>query len=421
MQQLLLLTVRFPYEFGEEFLETEINYLARFFDITIVPISAVKNYNIKRPIPENVTVDPDISKAIPRIASGTLLWFVRNPLLLGSLFHLIWKEKKQLRFNISRFKQSLRFAAQALIFADLIRKEFDKDQFEILYSYWLNQEALASVLLRQWGFTSIDIARAHGGDLYDFRQPTGYQPFQEKIVGNLDEIICISEHGSRYLAAKYPQHRAKMTVSRLGVRPAPTRNSPSQDNRVHLVSCAHLTPVKRIDLLIQALAQSRIPATWTHLGGGPQEDALRQQAKHLPENIHWRISGQMKNQDVLRFYQTHPVDLFINVSSSEGLPVSVMEAMSYGIPVAATDVGGTSELVENDRNGLLLPANITAAELTRALDDFFHKPAAEKNRMRENAWQTWQSLVNAEQQYPAFAEHLLTLTQQSARASGKLI
>ena len=45
---------------------------------------------------------------------------------------------------------------------------------------------------------------------------------------------------------------------------------------------------------------------------------------------------------------------YVNLSTSEGIPVSIMEAMSYGIPVVATDVGGTSEAVVTGRSGLLI-------------------------------------------------------------------
>ena len=46
------------------------------------------------------------------------------------------------------------------------------------------------------------------------------------------------------------------------------------------------------------------------------------------------------------WYRRNRVDLFISLSSSEGLPVSMMEAISFGIPILATDVGGVSEIVK---------------------------------------------------------------------------
>ena len=47
-------------------------------------------------------------------------------------------------------------------------------------------------------------------------------------------------------------------------------------------------------------------------------------------------------------------DLFVNMSLSEGIPVSIMEAISFGIPIIATNVGGNAEIV-NDETGVLIP------------------------------------------------------------------
>ena len=63
------------------------------------------------------------------------------------------------------------------------------------------------------------------------------------------------------------------------------------------------------------------------------------------------------------------VRCFINVSSSEGIPVSIMEVMSFGIPVIGTNVGGVSELV-NQENGHLLSANPAAQEIVSVIEKF---------------------------------------------------
>ena len=92
-----------------------------------------------------------------------------------------------------------------------------------------------------------------------------------------------------------------------------------------------------------------IPIHWVHIGDGPERvniEALISQINN--PKIKVLLLGQLPNEEVLHYYETHPVDLFINVSSFEGIPVSIMEAMSRGIPVAATPVGGIPEIVNQD-------------------------------------------------------------------------
>ena len=66
--------------------------------------------------------------------------------------------------------------------------------------------------------------------------------------------------------------------------------------------------------------------------------------------------GNTANRDIQRFYSENYISAFISLSSTEGVPVSFTEALSYGIPIFATDVGGNGELV-NDSNGYLTMFN----------------------------------------------------------------
>ena len=67
-----------------------------------------------------------------------------------------------------------------------------------------------------------------------------------------------------------------------------------------------------------------------------------------------RVDFMGKVEDVARFL--HALDLFTLPSFEEGFPTSVLEAMASGVPVVATDVGGTGEIIQNESNGLLVPA-----------------------------------------------------------------
>ncbi|MGZ5247769.1 MAG: glycosyltransferase, partial [Flavitalea sp.] len=78
-------------------------------------------------------------------------------------------------------------------------------------------------------------------------------------------------------------------------------------------------------------------------------------------------------------------DLFLNVSESEGVPVSIMEAMSAGLPVIATNVGGTREIVDGS-NGVLVNKNISALELSDLLVHFKERSPEEIKKFRNNSY-----------------------------------
>jgi glycosyltransferase involved in cell wall biosynthesis len=79
-----------------------------------------------------------------------------------------------------------------------------------------------------------------------------------------------------------------------------------------------------------------------------------------------------------------------------------MEAMSFGIPVIATAVGGTHEIVNDGYNGFLLSQNPTPQEVADAIIHFYNFSDEEKNHLQQNAYNTWFEEYNAEKNYIEF-------------------
>jgi glycosyltransferase involved in cell wall biosynthesis len=93
------------------------------------------------------------------------------------------------------------------------------------------------------------------------------------------------------------------------------------------------------------------------VGDGPERTQLEFEVNrhNLSENV--RFLGLRKDVDRL----LHAADLFLLTSVSEGIPLTVIEAMAARLPVVATDVGGMSEIVVNDETGLLATAKDDAS------------------------------------------------------------
>jgi glycosyltransferase involved in cell wall biosynthesis len=121
-----------------------------------------------------------------------------------------------------------------------------------------------------------------------------------------------------------------------------------------------LLPVKDHATFLAALAvlrQRGLPFQAVIVGDGPLRRALADSARALDLSSSVRFVGNRDDVAAL----LAGLDVFVQSSISEGLSNTVLEAMASGVPVVATDVGGTGELVEPGYTGLLAPASNPAA------------------------------------------------------------
>ena len=90
------------------------------------------------------------------------------------------------------------------------------------------------------------------------------------------------------------------------------------------------------------------------VGDGPYRAELEKLAHQTDCHSSILFLGQKNQAELIEILST--TDIFVNPSYSEGLPTSVMEAASIGLPIIATDVGGTREIITTDKTGILVKA-----------------------------------------------------------------
>ena len=118
-----------------------------------------------------------------------------------------------------------------------------------------------------------------------------------------------------------------------------------------------------------------------------------------------RVLTAMPGQaDVFEYYRQHSIDVFINTSASEGTPVTIMEAISCGIPVIATAVGGSAEIV-SEQNGHLLIPDPTPEQIAEALLFIWDQPSDK----RTGSLQIWEQYYDAKRNYDDFVKRLLEI------------
>ena len=232
---------------------------------------------------------------------------------------------------------------------------------------------------------------------------------------NLDKLYPLSLEATEYLSKHYEYPLDSMAIARLGVECPGIKTQPSDKLSFHILSCAYISPVKRLTRLVDAmkcvLETTDRTIRWTHLGGGEGFDKLYLMASSLERdfmNFSFEITGPVKNADVLAFYTQNKVDLFVNVSESEGQPVSIMEAMSFAVPIIATDVGGVKEMFMDGKSGILLDADATPSLIAKAIAqyDFF-----QSNDVRKSVFRDYQNKFDAGNNYPVFIENVLQLKE----------
>lgn len=252
------------------------------------------------------------------------------------------------------FLYGLFYTASKKIIDDELNKSKDDDIY--LYSFWLTRGAYAISMYNDKGNKNIKkvVSRAHGYDLYEYRNALNYLPFRGFINNNLEDIYFISKNGLEYHKIKYGNINSERKISRLGS--FNNKNYVKQivsKEKLCLVSCSSISDVKRIDLIIDVLSNIKVPFKWIHIGDGKLTIEMKEYANKKLEKENFKFLGKINNEDILRTYLNYDVDFFINMSDSEGVPVSIMEALSIGIPTIARDVGGNKEII-SEKTGLLL-------------------------------------------------------------------
>ena len=371
MRTLYLFTSEYPYGHIESFLEVEIGYLcAKFAKVVIIPISGAGKS--RRSVPENCEVLLPIRRGKWH---GILMGFSirRFPVFVKEFFQQkVWTKLSRIRsflmyvVNVNNYLHSPQFK-------EVMKRSSNEDLF---YSYW------GKVGSELWPFVqgkAVLVSRFHGDwDLWGACED--YAPFRPQIAQALNCASFISEKGRQYFINRWDVMNT--CVFPLGTINDGYESSRSKDGVYRIVSCSAIYHVKRVELIYQALqliSDKRIE--WTHIGGGrggiETEDVIRlkEMVTHSRSNVKVIMVGPLSNKDVHQFYKNNPVDLFVNVSKIEGVPVSIMEAISYNIPVVATNVGATNEVVTST-SGILVssdpsPSEVMAA-ICRALSSNFH-------------------------------------------------
>ena len=393
---LILITSAFPADTITEptFIMPELRAMAgKFKKVVVMPMQNLPDLaQIDLSDMENVTVSMELA--------NDRLW--RHKWMRGVLM----AHPLALRALLSGKFDEVTYALSALTVRRTIKRLGLNPGETLLYSYWFESQAPGAALS-----PITTIIRAHGHDVWTER---GHR-LRAMALDRSAALFAVSDSGAEHIRECYPESATKVTVSRLGcLKLFPDRLSSyhkAREHRLTFITCARCSPEKRTPLIYQfvkAVAVAR-PATevkWIYVGDGPEMENLKEtiESDTRLSNFTPDLRGSLQNSEVQKIYANEAIDWSILLSTTEGLPISICESLSYGVPVIATDVGGISEIV-NDSCGLLLPPDPEKEEFVRGIAPYLDSDYR-MEQLRKGALEKWSAEADATRLSEEFAQRI---------------
>lgn len=311
---------------------------------------------------------------------------------------------------------SLTFALAARSFAGFVDEFVKREKLDwgstLFYTFWFDLATAGLALVAERRPVNY-LSRAHGHDIYMDR----CNGLRAKAARRSKAVFTAGEAGAIALRKLFPECADKISVRRLGtLKPDVdilSRHHRRVDNRLTFLSVARVEPGKGVDLnykMLRALAIAResCEIRWIHVGDGSLMDQLRETVVgDCPANLKVDLRGTLRNEKVHDIYCQEDIDWMMLLSEREGLPISLCEALSYGVPVVSTMVEGSDEAIDDDC-GVLLAPDPEPEEFVRGMLPYIESEHRYRV-MSENAFDRWKLLFDARKLRKSFVEEIRDL------------
>ena len=375
------------------FIGKEIKFLEKYFDIEIAPILIS---NKKELISGSVKIDNSLNTEIKKNK-------IYRAFRIFSSFKFYIELIRAIKLKKT---PSIKATIQYIDLFNSSKKWLNKDnrltKYDVIYTYWLTAVTAAVVAQKKRPLT---ISRVHGYDLYEERYKNYYIIGIRETLQKLDILYTISNHAIKYIK-QYYNYNCKIELARLGVE-AQICQDGNLPKKLYLVSCSSVILLKRVQNLLKVVLKvaydnPNLEIKWTHIGDGDEMQNIKNKLLNskLAKNLNINLLGNLNNEEVITYYKNTKVDLFIHASETEGLPVSMQEAHSFGIPIISTNVGGVSEIVV-EGTGFLVNLENTVEELKDRINEYIN--FCNQNKFRLAAHKNQLINFNIDNNYTKFA------------------
>lgn len=213
--------------------------------------------------------------------------------------------------------------------------------------------------------------------------------FLQSLVARSARLCIVPSHYLERIVAEWGVPRQNISVIWNAVAVADASRAPERVTMLpppRIVAVGRLVPWKGFFELIEAvqiLRNSKIYASLAIIGEGPDRAELEEKAKMLKQG--YAIVGALSHQETLAAMKT--ADVFVLDSTYEGLSHTLIEALALGIASVASNIGGNREVIEHEKNGLLVAPESPSAlaeAIGRLLQDAALRDSLKKKAIAAN-------------------------------------
>jgi glycosyltransferase involved in cell wall biosynthesis len=259
-----------------------------------------------------------------------------------------------------------------------VARELRATRADLLVCHGYKADVLGLIAARRVGIPVLSVSRGWTGHT---RKVRAYEALDRLVLRRMDGVVCVSEgQAAKVRAAGVPASRVhviqnSIDTSRFATGDAKARSAGraalqalfAAPRDLIVVGVGRLSPEKGFDQLVEAARQvvQELPAAgFVIIGDGPSRQALETQIHDAGLGRQVVLAGFRSDVDAL----LPGADVLAQSSHTEGLPNVVLEACAAGVPVVATSVGGTGEVIADGMNGYLVPAGAPRALASRLLE-----------------------------------------------------
>ena len=232
---------------------------------------------------------------------------------------------------------------------------------DVINAHWLIPQGFVAVLIGRMLHIRVVIT-VHGSDVFMFNG--GVFRLVKRLTLRYADAVTVNSSATQLVCRKLWPHK-EYPIIPMGIdlqKFRPAAKPKSGQGVYEALFVGRLAPVKGVQYLCQAMSLLRKDRARVHLtivGDGPERENIESyvSAQHLEKQV--TLAGWVQPAEIIKYY--HKADVFVGPSiedasgRKEALGLVLAEASATGLPVIATRIGGTEDIVRDHETGLLVP------------------------------------------------------------------